>query len=137
MNKMLNKVLPFIFIFALFIAPSEAKGQQNETTVTERDTIVFTVEEARQIRLKIEKLKFRDSLNTKIIKEQRNAIRKFKKKNQSLETELRLTERKFELYKKRMEYTEVEQLRKNFKTKRWLYTAGGVTGGVLIGIFIF
>jgi len=133
---MLNKALPFIFVVLLFIVP-EAKGQQNETTVSERDTIVFTVEEARQIRLKIEKLKFRDSLNTEIIEEQRNAIRKLREKNQSLETELRLTERKFELYKKRMEYTEVEQLRENFKTKRWFYTAGGVTGGVLIGIFIF
>lgn len=134
---MLNKALSFIFVVLLFIVPTDVKGQQNEATVSERDTIVFTVEEARQIRLKVEKLKFRDSLNTEIIKEQRNVIRKLREKNQSLETELRLTERKFELYKKRMEYTEVEQLRENFKTKRWFYTAGGVTSGVLVGIFFF
>jgi len=134
---MLKKQAFSILLF-LFFVPGMILAQNNTfENTTPSDTICFKVEQANLIKQKVEKLQYRDSLNTEIINELKFQVKKLEDKTQSLEREVKLTEKQLELYKKRMEYTEIEQLRQNLETKKWFYTAGGVVGGALMSLVFF
>jgi len=128
----------FSILLFLFFVPGMTLAQNHTLeNTTPGDTICFKVEQANLIKQKVEKLQYRDSLNTEIISELKFQVKRLEDKTQSLEREVKLTEKQLELYKKRMEYTEIEQLRQNLETKKWFYTAGGVVGGALMSLLFF
>ncbi len=132
---MLKKQL--FFILLLFLPASALAQSGSLESIAPSDTICFKVEQANLIKQKVEKLQYRDSLNTEIIKELRFQVKRLEDKTQSLEREVKLTEKQLRLYKKEMEYTKIEEVRRDAETKKWFYTAGGVAGGFLMSLLFF
>ncbi len=134
---MFKKQVFFILFVLLFLPASTLAQTDTFENTAPSDTICFKVEQANLIKQKVEKLQYRDSLNTEIINELEFQVKRLEDKARSLEKEVTLTEKQLELYKKRIKHTENEHGKRNMEAKLWFYTAGGVAGGVLMSLLFF
>lgn len=121
-----------VFVFIIGVGSSTSFAQQ----VAPADTICFSVDRAQEIQQRMETLTQRDSINNQIITELENQVDLYKNRYELSQQQLELQKQECELYKEKMNYTEIEEIRDQFKTRRWFYTAGGVAAGILVGIFI-
>ena len=126
--------IPFLFFFLPAITLAQNGTVENTAP---SDTICFKVEQVNLIKQKVEKLQYRDSLNTEIINELKFQVKRLEDKTRSLEREVILTEKQLELYKKRIKNTENKRANQNTEAKLWFYTAGGAVSGFLMSLLFF
>lgn len=104
--------------------------------VAPADTICFSVDKAQEIQQRMQTLTERDSLNKQIIIELENQVDLYKNRYELSQQQIELQKQECQLVKEKMKYTEIQQIRDQFKTRRWFYTVGGVAAGLLVGIFV-